>query len=449
MPTRVLKLGERLVDLDDRTLIRDGVETRLSAREAALLRYLVARPGVVIPRATLLVEVWGYAPHVRSRAVDATVARLRQKIEDDRENPAHLLTVHGAGYRFLIEPSANGARPCLPPARRRVVGRSPDVQALVEALDTSRLVTVVGPPGVGKSVVCEALVRSLSERQLEGGVWICRCAEVSSEAELLAAVAGGLQLELGPGFTLSSARDSLGRTLVERGDVVLILDDFDRSIPFVASLARWLDLAPRARVVVTSRERLRLRGERVYALRPLDETVGRGLFCALADDLGISVEVPEHHVVDDIVRALDGLPLAIELAAARLSVLDPPELLRRLEHRFAVLRSHRLEDCDRHASLQRCFDWSWDVLSASERRALMQCTALHTPFTLAEAEAVLDLEEPVVDVLQSLLDRSLLTQTGRPRSFWMLETTRAYVAQYVRDDEPQEGRCRSARSEQL
>jgi len=300
----------------------------------------------------------------------------------------------------------------LPRERDVFVGRGADLQSIADRLDAgARLVTVLGPAGTGKT----RLVRRYGWTWLgdwPGGVYFCDLSEARTLDGIAFVVALALEIPLGkadPGV-------QLGHAIATRGRCLVILDNFEQVVEHApATVGAWIERAADAAFVVTSRERLHVAGEEVLALEPLSvDAEGVELFAlrARAHRSDFALTAANRAVVQRIVTLLDGLPLAIELAAARIGVLSPAQLLDRLADRFRLLAGARTP-ASRHATLRGAIEWSWQLLAAWERAALAQCSVFEHGFTLDAAEAVLDLtawpEAPAaIDALQALVDKSLL-----------------------------------------
>jgi len=307
---------------------------------------------------------------------------------------------------------AREVRHNLPRERDAFVGRGADLAAVAARFDGgSRLVTVLGPGGTGKTRLVRRYGRT-SLGEWPGGVYFCDLSEARSLDAIFFVVALALDVPLGnadPGV-------QLGHAIATRGRCLVILDNFEQLVgDAAASVGRWLDRAADAAFLVTSRERLHLAGEDVLALEPLVlDGEGVELFAlrARAQRADFALTAANRPLVRRIVGLLDGLPLAIELAAARTRVLSPAQLLERLSNRFAVLAGTR-GAAERQATLKNAIDWSWNLLVPWEQAALAQCAVFDGGFTLDAAEAVLDVSSfadapAIVDVVQTLVDKSLL-----------------------------------------
>jgi predicted ATPase/class 3 adenylate cyclase len=300
----------------------------------------------------------------------------------------------------------------LPRERDAFVGRSADLRTIADRLGAgSRLLTVVGPAGTGKT----RLVRRYGWTWLgdwPGGVYFCDLSEARTLEGILFVVALSLEIPLGS----NDPNLQLGHAMATRGRCLIILDNFEQVVEHApATVGTWVDRASNASFLVTSRERLHVVGEEVLPLDPLSVDVeGVELFATRArvQRPDFALTAVNRAVVQRIVTLLDGLPLAIELAAARIGVLSPARLVDRLADRFGLLSTAH-SPASRHATLRAAIEWSWQLLSAWEQAALAQCSVFEHGFTLDAAEAVLDLtawpEAPsAIDTLQALVDKSLL-----------------------------------------
>lgn len=299
----------------------------------------------------------------------------------------------------------------LPSERDAFVGRSGDLQAIAGHFDAgTRLVTLLGPGGIGKTRLAvrygHAWIGDWS-----GGVWFCDLSEASTLDGIHYAAGRALGVRLGAG----DEPERLAEAIAGHGRCLVILDNFEQVAPHgAATVGRWLDGAPEAAFLVTSRERLNLAGEVVQPVDPLPpDGPAIELFVVRArlhrPDFVLDDE--QRAVVAEVTTLLDGLPLAVELAAARTAVLSPAQLLLRLRDRFSLLAARG--GTGRQATMRATIDWSWQLLSAWEQSALEQCSVFEGGFTLAAAEAVVDLSAwpdapPVIDVVQALVEKSLL-----------------------------------------
>ena len=302
------------------------------------------------------------------------------------------------------------ARHTLPAERDTFVGRHSEIEELRRHLaGDARVLTLVGAGGMGKTRLAVRYGWQ-SVGDWSGGVWFCDLTEARSLDGIASAMAGPLGVELGRGDPI----EQLGHAVAGRGTCLIVLDNFEQIVGLAAkTVGRWVEIAPQARFLVTSRERLGLgERERTQGVEPLSLEQSLELFEARARWLrpGLRLVGPEIESAREIVRLADGMPLAIELAAARMRVMSAAQIATQMRKRFQLLTGGRSA---RHETIAVAIDSSWELLSPWERAAWAQCAVFEGGFTLEAAEGVLDLsawsEAPwVVDVMQSLLEKSLL-----------------------------------------
>jgi predicted ATPase/DNA-binding winged helix-turn-helix (wHTH) protein len=399
-----------------------GRSGRLTTRELDLLRYLAGRREAV-DRRKLLCQVFGYRPNVASRAVDKAMNSLRAKIERDPAEPEHLITVQGVGYRFVPKTPPAAPQPSSSPLLfepDRFVGHTDTLAELAAALRAPGLVTVVGTGGLGKTRLARRAARLYAEQTGEQAR-LCELVEARTADDLLRVLASSLGLSL-QGRERAAA-DRLGHALDAMGPVVVILDNLEQLVEHRGLIERWRALAPRARLLGTSRRPLELAGERVLPLRPLNEVEAVELLTERAASGGLQVDGLEL-----LARHLEGLPLALELAAVRLRTLGPAQILARLRDRLDLLKGPR----DEIGPLRRALDWSWALLPAAEKTALAELSVFAGGISIEAAEVVLDPDpagRPTVDLLDALVSASLLVRRplGGSVRLEMLETIRGYA----------------------
>lgn len=332
--------------------------------------------------------------------------------------------------------------PChLPAERDAFVGRLQDLQELADLIDANtRLVSVLGIGGCGKTRLIIRYAWSNLTR-FPGGAWFCDLSEARS-LEGVVAVVGST---LGVSLPSEDPAGQLGPAIAGRGRCLIVLDNFEQVGRHAEeTLGRWLDAAPEAMFVVTTREVLGLPGEVTFDLRPLDTESAVELFVkrARASRRDFTVGKDEHDTVVALVRLLDQLPLAIELAAARVRAMPLQTILDRMGERFRLLTSRGARR-DRQATMLATLDWSWDLLDDDERSALAQLGSFEGGFDLAAAEAVIAAPGAwPVDLVTSLVDKSLVRAVSDTR-FDLLVSMQTYAKE--RDPTPEATAARHAR----
>jgi predicted ATPase len=311
----------------------------------------------------------------------------------------------------------------LPTPATRFLGREQELFAAVSLVydRDPRVLTILGPGGTGKTRFALELCRLLAD-EAEGGTVFCALAPLRDAELVLATIADRLGAA-SPEPAAVAARIGERRTH-------LLVDNAEHLLPEVARpLGKLVSAAPALRLVVTSREALRIQGEAELDLPPLADREAVALFLERAH--AVRPELEGSEAVSELCSRLDGLPLALELAAARTKLLSPETLLERLGENLDLLRGTRDAD-ERHSTLRTTIEWSYDLLDAEEQRLFRRFAVFRGGCTLESAEAVCDAD---LDTLASLLDKSLLRRrTGRlgEERFWMLETIREYAVELLR-----------------
>ncbi|MFJ8061599.1 ATP-binding protein [Streptomyces sp. NPDC096142] len=317
----------------------------------------------------------------------------------------------------------------LPLEPDRFVGRSAELADLARALDASRLVTVTGPGGVGKSRLA---ARAAPRSAPPDGVWRVELAPVRDPELVDFAVVEALGLT---DHTARLPREALFAHLAERR-LLLVLDGFEHLVDVCAELvAELLGRVPGLRVLAVGRRPLELAGERIVAVAPLGEDEALELFADRAAQQGVTLA--DEPGVRELCRRLDGIPLAVELAAGRLRALTPGELLARFDDRFRLLAGGRRDALPRHQTLRTAIGWSHELCTPEERLLWARLSVFAGRFDLEAAEYVCGgdglTSEGVLDVLSELLAQSLVVRDETPAGvrYRMLDTIRAYGADWL------------------
>jgi predicted ATPase/predicted Ser/Thr protein kinase len=359
-------------------------------------------------------------------SLDAAFARALAKRPDERF--ASCAEFVGALERTLAAPPgpgrpAGGApapaagpvtqgspRPNLPVTPTPFLGRErelADVTALLSR-DDVRLLTLTGPGGTGKTRLAAQAAAQLVERY-PAGVWWVQLATLRDR-----------ELVLETAATAVGASDDLAEHIADR-TMLLVFDNFEQVVGAAPEVAGVLASCPNLSVLVTSREPLRVSGEHEYAVPPLAHDEAVELFVARATAVKADFDADE--AVPEICRRLDELPLALELAAARVKALSPRQILARLEQRLPLLTGGARDLPERQRTLRAAIAWSYELLTGDEQRLFARLAVFSGGCTLEAAEEVAAAD---VDALQSLVDKSLLRHTDE--RFWMLETIREFAA---------------------
>jgi predicted ATPase/DNA-binding winged helix-turn-helix (wHTH) protein len=458
----VYQSGGIKVDLTRRELLSDGIALPIGSRAFEIVEALVQSAGELVSKDDLIDRVWRGAI-VGDNTLQVHVSAIRKALGSHR---GMLKTDSGRGYRLLGDwvmrqddiPTALPAADAslapvqsispitnLPAIVGGLIGRSAARQQLHDVLSAYRIVTLTGPGGIGKTALALEVSRNMLA-DFDGGGWLVELASLSDPGLVPSAVARVLGLRL--------AGEAVSAEVTARGigtrNVLLVLDNCEHLIDAVAVLVETIvRLCPRTTVLTTSREVLRIDGEYVYRVPPLDvpapgleepdhvlnhSAVAFFVAKMQAYDSAFSPNGENLSVIAAICQHLDGIPLAIEFAAARAATLGVQQVALGLEDRFSLLTSSRRTALPRHQTLRAAFDWSYGLLPEEERVMLRRLAIFAGSFTLEGASAVVGergIAPSVVDGIANLVSKSLTmlvrSETG---SWWRLgETIRAYGAE--------------------
>lgn len=444
-------------------LLDEGVAAPIEPQVFSVLAYLVEHAGEVVTKERLLDEVWGDR-FVSESALTSRIKAARKAVGDDGTKQRVIRTVHGRGYEFIASVTRNdGADPTrpsteverghsIPAGVTQLVGRASDLVQLRQLIDTTRLLTLVGPGGVGKTSLAYELARTEGSK-FANGVWVVELLSITDPAAAIGAVATTLDVQTRQGRSLTEAVVDVLAPL----NALVVLDNLEHVIEPISELvSQLLRQAPGVTVLATGREALRITGEQLWHVEPLPindaevltdnaELVAAGasavaLFVKRAQAIDPAFLVSEQTIeqVTQICTRLDGMPLAIELAAARTTSFDVTEINDRLDERFRILRGSRRDTDPRHTALRDSFSWSYEMLDSDQRKIFDRLSVFVGPFGLQGVEAVCDAGDiDVIETLSDLVDRSMVTARRRPgrARYELLETLRAYGAENLDESE--------------
>ncbi|CAN5161404.1 hypothetical protein BH11PSE10_BH11PSE10_16970 [soil metagenome] len=434
----------------ERRLLVAGTPASLGPRAFDLLLALAESAGRLVSKDALLERVWPNVVVVENN-LHVQVSTLRNLLGSDA-----IATVGGKGYRLTCQPvvrapvatplSSDAASTCkhLPHNLGPLFGREQELSQLQVLLTAGRLVTVTGPGGVGKTRLMNECALNVADRFADG-VWWVELATLSESDMVAAAVASTLRIEV---KDAPSASDALARHLRDK-HILLLLDNCEHLVEPVATLVNsLLAFAPRLQVMTSSQEILGVSGEQVFRVRslpvPSDESptaqaaIKFGaieMFTARArlGEQDFRCDDENAPVITAICRRLDGIPLAIEMAAARIAAFGLASVARLLDERFLALTAGQRGAVPRHRTLQATLDWSFNLLAERERIVFRRLAAFVGGFSLdaGTAAAADDCIDPieVVDAIRILVTKSLLV-VDRSQGQWryrLLEAARAYA----------------------
>jgi predicted ATPase/DNA-binding winged helix-turn-helix (wHTH) protein len=434
-----------------RILLEDGRPVRLGSRAFDILLVLLGRPGEVISKEDLMAAAWP-STFVEEANLRVHIGALRKALGDDRSLERFIENVPGRGYCFVsnVTESAATDRNVAPnpqisfPASSQLVGRELMLQTLATQLSVRRLITIVGPGGIGKTSVAVAAAHSIASSYPDGLAFV-DLAPVGDPLLVPGIAAAGLGLSSHYKSSFAEVPDA-----IRDRRMLVILDNCEHLIDSCAELAeRLIQNFPGVRILATSREPLRAKGEWVERLSPLGLPRAADATTTSAEALqfsavqlfvdraaaclgGYELIDADATVVVEICRRLDGIALAIELAAGRLDTLGIHGLTKSLADSFLVLTRGRRTALARHQTMRATLDWSYALLSTVEQTVLQRLAVFNGPFSAEAAHAIADDSllsgEAVEEAIANLIAKSLLAAnfvTGEVQ-YKLLEVTRTY-----------------------
>jgi predicted ATPase/DNA-binding winged helix-turn-helix (wHTH) protein len=446
-------------------LLEDGQEIRLGSRALAILTALVERAGEIVTKEELVAQVWPNT-FVEEGNLRVHMNALRRALGDGQRGNRYIITIPGRGYRFVVpitysdSSKRQASGPCAPAAERpglpaqltRMVGREHMVATLKAQLAKQHFVTLAGPGGIGKTTIALAAANALSKAYSDRAHFI-DLSTLTDPQFVPATVASALGLEQRSG-------DPTGEVVafLRSKRMLIILDSCEHVVFAAACLAERLRAAaPEVDVLATSREPLRAAGERVMRVAPLpvpptstaltaEEALAFSaveLFVerASAGASGYELSDRDAPIVADVCRKLDGIPLAIELAAARVDMLGVRVLCSQLDHRICLSMPGRRTACPRHQTLARMFDWSYQFLPDEEQLLLRRLSTFPADFTVEAVCAIMadsTLDAPqVINSMANLVSKSLVVAdvVSTIVRYRLLDTTRRYARERLAESD--------------
>lgn len=439
-----------------RMLLENDKPVRIGSRALDLLITLVNQPGELVSKAELMAKVWPHA-FVEEGNLKVQIGALRRTLADGQGDNRYISSVAGRGYCFVAPVTQAAAHRAataqhstpkpltnIPKPLMRLFGIEIVIGKVSDQLLHHRLVTLVGPGGIGKTSVAIATAEGLTD-SYEHGVWFIDLTDVSDQRRLLAAIGSSIC----PGICAENWLTNLPPFLCDKR-MLLVLDNCEHMIDAVAAFAfQVMQTAPHVQILATSREPLSVEEERLHHLHPMEIPPSSSTLSAVealefpavqlfteraANILGeFKLRDTNASIVIDICRKLDGIPLAIELAAASIDTLGLRGIVSRLDHPLQLPATRRRTAAPRHRTLRAVLDWSYNLLTEEERRVLHRLSVFADSFTM-EAAVTLDgnsahSKSEFMNQVIALVAKSLVSANGDGvhTRLRLLATTRAYA----------------------
>ena len=449
---QTIMFGPFCLDISRHVLLKGNEPVPVGSRALEILIALIDHPGELVEKDELVARAWPNVT-VDESNLRAQVALLRKTLGEGQAGARYIAVVPGRGYRFVapvtysgdaVEGEAPDVCNNLPRQLTQPIGRDEAIKAVRGRFHRFRLITVVGPGGIGKTTLCLAVAEQLSS-SYEDGVCFLDLAPLANAQLVLSVLAAALRLT-------DSSADLLPVVIthLRESRMLLIFDSCEQVVDTAAQLVEiLLKEAPGIHILATSREALRAEDESVYRLAPLDlPPVSAGLTAAEAltfpavrlfvdratsHGSGFEFDDDEAPLVTDICRQLDGNALAIELAAGRVAAFGTRGIAELLNNRFRLLTGGRRTALPRHQTLSATIDWSYEALSEAEQTVLRRLGVFAGGFTIESVIAIMsdvsgiDIEIP--EQLANLIAKSLVAveALGKVARYRLLDSTRAYA----------------------
>ena len=408
MSARLLRFGEFELDPANFQLHKAGRPIRLERIPMEVLLLLVERRGQLVLRREIVEIVWGKDVVLdEDNALNTAIRKVRHVLRDDSADARFVETVPAKGYRFIGAVTA-AQHTNLPIQSSSLVGRERELAEAGGLLAVHRLLTLTGLGGSGKTRLALQLAAAAAGQFPDGVFWVP-----------LQAVRDPAVVEQAIRASVGADGDLIAHVASKR--LLVLLDNFEQVMAAAPVVSALLAGTPNAKVLVTSRGPVHLDSEQRFPVEPLAEHDAARLFIERAH--AIAPGFRPTAAVGEICRRLDGLPLSIELAAARVAMLEPDELLARLDRRLTLLTSRSLDVPPRQRTLRATIEWSHDLLEPNEQELFRRVAVFTGSFSLEAAEAVCDAD---LDTLESLVEKNLVRRWDGGR-LGLLDTIREYA----------------------